>query len=130
MDEAIDGGDGHSGVVGRILAQAGPPPPGLPPRRLRTDHYPAFIRQTLASFPALTASRLYVMVGERDHRGSPDHFRHLIACIGRVRSLSMRRRGSIGEFFGHSRVGRRHLQVRTRPSHAAARRRPPTLLKD
>jgi transposase len=70
----------HYSVVGRVLAQAGLPRPGPPPRKSRIDPYLAFIRQTLESFPALTASRLYVMVRERGYRGSPDHFRHLIAC--------------------------------------------------
>jgi hypothetical protein len=40
--------------------------------------YLPFIRQTLESFPTLTASRLYVMAYQRGYRGSPDHFRHLI----------------------------------------------------
>src|SRR6516162_3989171 len=70
----------HYSVVGRVLAQAGLPRPGPPPRKSRIDPYLAFIRQTLETFPALTASRLYVMVRERGYRGSPDHFRHLIAC--------------------------------------------------
>jgi len=70
----------HYSVVGRVLAQAGLPRPGPPPRKSRIDPYLAFVRQTLETFPALTASRLYVMVRERGYRGSPDHFRHLIAC--------------------------------------------------
>ena len=53
---------------------------GPPPRQSRIDPYLPFIRQTLETFPTLTASRLYVMVRERGYRGSPDHFRHLIAC--------------------------------------------------
>ena len=71
----------HYSVVGRVLAQAGLPRPGPPPRKSRIDPYLAFIRQTLETFPALTASRLYVMVRERGYRGSPDHF----PAIGRVR---------------------------------------------
>ena len=55
----------HYSVVGRVLAQAGLPRPGPPPRRSRIDPYLAFVRQTLETFPALTASRLYVMVRER-----------------------------------------------------------------
>jgi hypothetical protein len=39
-----------------------------------------FIRQTLESFPTLTASRLDVMAYERGFRDSPAHLRHLIAC--------------------------------------------------
>jgi hypothetical protein len=38
-----------------------------------------FIRQTLERYPTLTASRLYAMVRERGYRGSPDHFRHIVA---------------------------------------------------
>jgi transposase len=70
----------HHGVVRRVLAQAGLPRVGPPPRSSKIDAYLAFIRQTLESFPTLTASRLYAMAYERGYRGSPDHFRHLIAC--------------------------------------------------
>ena len=98
----------HYSVVGRVLAQAGLPRPGPPPRKSRIDPYLAFIRQTLETFPALTASRLYVMVRERGYRGSPDHFRHLIACHRprpkaeaylRLRSLARRAgAGRLGTF--------------------------------
>jgi len=71
----------HHSVVRRVLAQAGLPRIGRPPRASAIDAYLPFIRQTLASFPTLTASRLYVMVHERGYRGSPDHFRHRIACL-------------------------------------------------
>jgi transposase len=67
-------------VVRRVLAQAGLPRVGPPPRPSQIDAYLPFIRQTLESFPTLTASRLYVMAYERGYRGGPDHFRHLIAC--------------------------------------------------
>ena len=67
-------------MVRRVLAQAGLPRVGPPPRPSKIDAYLAFIRQSLESFPTLTASRLYVMAYERGYRGSPDHFRHLIAC--------------------------------------------------
>ena len=70
----------HHSVVQRVLAQAGLPRPGPPPRPSLIDAYLPFILQTLEKFPTLTASRLYVMVRERGYRGSPDHFRHLIAC--------------------------------------------------
>ena len=64
----------------RVLAQAGLPRIGPPARPSQIDAYLPFIRQTLETFPTLTASRLYGMVRERGYRGSPDHFRHLIAC--------------------------------------------------
>ena len=70
----------HHSVVRRVLAQAGLPRIGAPPRPSPIDAYLPFIRQTLETFPTLTASRLYVMVRERGYRGRPDHFRHLIAC--------------------------------------------------
>jgi transposase len=70
----------HHSVVRRVLAQAGLPQVGPPPRPSKIDAYLPFIRQTLESFPTLTASRLYVMAYGRGYRGSPDHFRHVIAC--------------------------------------------------
>ena len=41
----------HYSVVGRVLAQAGLPRPGPPPRKSRIDPYLAFIRQTLETLP-------------------------------------------------------------------------------
>src|SRR3954453_11432716 len=70
----------HHSVVRRVLAQAGLPRGGPPSRPSTIDAYLPFIRQTLESFPTLTASRLYVMAYERGYRGSPDLFRHLISC--------------------------------------------------
>jgi len=69
----------HHSVVRRVLVQAGLPRPGPPPRPSPIDAYLPFILQTLEKFPTLTASRLFAMVHERGYRGSPDHFRHLIA---------------------------------------------------
>jgi transposase len=71
----------NRGTVRRVLAQAGLPRIGLRPRPSRIDPYLPFIHQTLEKFPKLAASRLYVMVHERGYRGSPHHFRHLIACL-------------------------------------------------
>jgi hypothetical protein len=51
---------------------------GPPPRPRRSIYLP-FIRQTLESYPTLTASRLYVMAYGRGYPGNPDHLRHLIA---------------------------------------------------
>jgi transposase len=70
----------HHNVVRRVLARAGLPRIGSPPRRSKIDAYLPFVLQTLETFPTLTASRLYGMVCERGYRGGPDHFRHLIAC--------------------------------------------------
>ena len=75
----------HHGVVQRVLAQAGLPRIGPPPRPSKIDAYLPFITQTLAACPRLTASRLYAMVRERGYPGrrpceGRGHFRHLIAC--------------------------------------------------
>ena len=69
----------HRDTVRRVLAQAGQPAPPSPLRPSRVDPYRTFILQTLAKFPTLTAARLFVMVHERGYRGSPEHFRHVIA---------------------------------------------------
>ena len=68
----------HHGSVERVLRQAGLPRIS-PARPSCIDQYLPFIRQTLTTFPALTASRLYDMVKERGYVGGPDHFRHLIS---------------------------------------------------
>jgi hypothetical protein len=62
----------HHSVVRRVLAQAGLPRVGPPPRPSKVDVYLPFIRQTLERFPTLTASRLYVMACQRGYRGSAD----------------------------------------------------------
>ena len=105
----------HHGVVKRVLAQAGLPRVGPPPRRSKIDAYLPFISQTLETFPKLTASRLYAMVRERGYSGRPDHFRHLIACHRPRRKAEayLRLRTLPGEqgqvdwgHFGHLRIGR------------------------
>jgi transposase len=105
----------HHSVVRRVLAQAGLPRVGRPPRPSQIDAYLPFIRQTLETFPTLTASRLYAMARERGYRGSPDHFRHLIACHRprptaeaylRLRSLPGEQAQVDWAHFGHLQIGR------------------------
>jgi transposase len=105
----------HHSVVRRVLAQAGLPRIGPPPRPSQIDAYLPFIRQTLETFPTLTASRLYAMARERGYRGSPDHFRHLIACHRprpkaeaylRLRSLPGEQAQVDWARFGHLQIGR------------------------
>ncbi len=69
----------HHSVVRRVLAQAGLPRIGATKRPSPIDVYLPLIHETLAKFPTLTASRLFTMARERGYRGSPDHFRHLVA---------------------------------------------------
>jgi transposase len=105
----------HHGVVQRVLAQAGLPRIGPPPRPSKIDAYLPFITQTLAAFPRLTASRLYAMVRERGYSGRPDHFRHLIACHRprpkaeaylRLRTLPGEQGQVDWGHFGHLEIGR------------------------
>ena len=105
----------HYSVVSRVLAQAGLPLIGPPPRRSLIDAYLPFTRQTLETFPTLTASRLYGMVRERGYSGRPDHFRHLIACHRprpkaeaylRLRTLPGEQAQVDWGHFGHLEIGR------------------------
>lgn len=105
----------HHSVVRRVLAQAGLPRLGPPSRPSQIDAYLPFILQTLEKFPTLTASRLHAMVRERGYRGSPDHFRHLIACHRprrkaeaylRLRSLPGEQAQVDWAHFGHLEIGR------------------------
>lgn len=105
----------HHSVVHRVLAQAGLPRIGRAPRPSLVDPYLPLIRQTLATFPTLTASRLFAMVHERGYRGSPSHFRHLIALHRprRPAEAYLRLRRLAGEeaqvdwgHFGHLLIGR------------------------
>ena len=74
----------HRDTVRRVLAQAGLTAPVLALRPSRIDAYRPFLLETLAKFPTLTAARLFGMVHERGYRGSPEHFRHVIAGIRRA----------------------------------------------
>ena len=105
----------HYSTVARVLSQAGLPRIGHPPRPSQLDPYLPFIRQTLEAFPSLTASRLYAMVRERGYRGSPSHFRHLIACNRprpkaeaylRLRTLPGEQAQVDWGHFGHLTIGR------------------------
>lgn len=69
----------HYDTVSRVLAQAGLPKLGAARRASVIDPYLPFIRDTLETFPRLTASRLYGMVKECGYPGRPSHFRHLIS---------------------------------------------------
>ena len=105
----------NRGTVKRVLARAGLPSISLRPRPSRIDPYLPFIHQTLEKFPMLAASRLYAMVHERGYRGSPDHFRHLIACLRprpkaeaflRLRTLPGEQAQVDWAHFGHLVIGR------------------------
>ena len=105
----------HHSVVQRVLAQAGLPGISASPRPSQIDAYLPLIRETLAKFPTLTASRLFAMVRERGYPGRPDHFRHLIAqhrprrpaeAYLRLRSLPGEQAQVDWGHFGHLQIGR------------------------
>jgi transposase len=68
----------HHSVVERVLAQDGGPPPERS-RPARLDPYLPLILATWKQYPKLPATRLYEMCRQRGYRGSPDHFRHMVA---------------------------------------------------
>ena len=70
----------HRDTVQRVLSAACVMRPDATLRPSQIDAYLPFIRDTLAKFPTLAASRLHAMVRERGYTGGPDHFRHLVAC--------------------------------------------------
>jgi len=70
----------HPETVARVLAQAGLPRIGAPQFPSKIDPYLPFIREVLAKFPTLTASRLHAMASERGYRGSQSRFRAVVAC--------------------------------------------------
>ena len=69
----------HHNTVDRVLTDAGEPRQYRRRRRSKVDPFLPFIRQTLAVYPKLTASRLYEMVRERGYQGSQSHFRGIVA---------------------------------------------------
>ena len=69
----------HRGTVQRVLAASCVMRTEQTSRPSRADAYLPFILETLAKFPALTASRLHAMVCERGYVGGSDHFRHIVA---------------------------------------------------
>lgn len=70
----------HHATVHRVLAQAGQEPL-LTLRPTMADPYMPFIRETLAKYPKLHASRLFQMVKERGYPGKESQFRAIIARV-------------------------------------------------
>ena len=71
----------HHSTVRRVLAQAGVPEAQKTTRPSIADPYIPFMLETLAAYPKLCASRLYIMVRDRGYRGAPDHFRAVVARL-------------------------------------------------
>lgn len=68
----------HHGVVRRVLARKGTVLAPPVPRPSHVDPYEPFIRETLAKYPRLRATRLYEMVRERGYQGAAGHFSDLV----------------------------------------------------
>jgi transposase len=105
----------HSDTVARVLCQAGLPRIGPPQRPSKIDPYLPFIREMLAKFPTLTASRLHAMAWERGYRGRQSRFRAVIACHRprpkaeaylRLRTLPGEEAQCDWGHFGHVTIGR------------------------
>jgi len=105
----------HHETIARVLAQAGLPRIATPQRPSKIDPYLPFIRETLAKFPTLTATRLHGMVRERGYRGGPSHFRAIIArhrprppaeAYLRLRTLPGEQAQVDWGHFGHLDIGR------------------------
>jgi transposase len=105
----------HHSTVRRVLARAELGEPVRVHRPTMLDPFLAFVRDTLARFPRLRASRLYEMVRERGYPGRPDHFRHLIARIRpktpaeaylKLRTLPGEQAQVDWAHFGSARIGR------------------------
>lgn len=105
----------HRDTVWRVLAISSVlrTPACEPPRLI--DLYLPFIKETLAKYPTLAASRLYIMVQERGYGGGSSHFRHLVAPLRprrvaeaylRLRTLPAEQAQVDWAHMGHVMVGR------------------------
>ena len=71
----------HHGAVRRVLKDA-EEPRQQKRRRSKLDPFIPFVKQTLADYPTLPASRLYEMARERGYQGkSESHFREMITPL-------------------------------------------------
>jgi len=69
----------HHDTVRRVLAQSAVAAGAMASRPSIVDPFVPLIRDTLAKYLRLRASRLYEMVKQRGYGGGPDHFRHVVA---------------------------------------------------
>lgn len=105
----------HHSTVRRVLVQAGFGQPVRLKRPSIIEPFQAFVREMLARYPRLRASRLYEMVRERGYPGRPDHFRHVVALIRprppaeaylKLRTLPGEQAQVDWAHFGTARIGR------------------------
>ena len=105
--------DVHHSTVRRVLNKAGVLASAK--RVSRLDPFMPLIREVLAAYPNLRASRIYTMLQERGYHGGEDHVRHVIATMRprRPAEAYLRLRTLPGEqaqvdwgHFGHVTVGK------------------------
>ncbi len=105
----------HRDVVRRVLTSHNAPGFQAPLRPSQIDPYRAFIVQTLATYPSLTAARLHGMAAERGYGGGASHFRALIAQMRprpaaeaylRLRTLAGQEMQVDWAHMGHLQIGR------------------------
>jgi len=105
----------HRDTVLRVLTQNGVTHTPTSIRPSGIDLYLPFMRETLAKFPTLTATRLHAMVRERGFTGGGDYFRHIVArhrprphaeAYLRLRTLPGEQMQCDWAHFGHIEIGR------------------------
>ena len=105
----------HHTTVRRVLAQAGQVAGLSSARPSIADAFVPLIRETLAKYPRLRASRLYVMARARGYGGGPDHFRHVVSLYRpaplaeaylRLRTLPGEQAQVDWGYFGKQQIGR------------------------
>jgi len=105
----------HHSVVDRVLAQAGLPKVERTLRSSIIDPYLPFIHETLATYPTLTAARLYDMAKARGYPGAPSFFRQRISqmrprkqpeAYQRLKTLSGEQAQVDWGSFGHVTIGK------------------------
>mgnify|MGYP001576877389 FL=1 len=105
----------HHTTARRVLAQAGQVEGLSSGRPSIADPFVPLIREYLAKYPSLRASRLYAMARARGYSGGPDHFRHVVSLHrpAPVAEAYLRLRTLPGEqaqvdwgHFGKLRIGR------------------------
>jgi transposase len=70
----------HHSVIRRVLGK-GEKDRGKTPRKRKIDDYLPLIQQTLAEYPTLSATRLFMMVKGRGYAGQISYFRDVINTI-------------------------------------------------
>ena len=105
----------HHSAVSRVLTKTGLPPMGAVRCASVIDPYLPFIRETLKKFSTLNASRLYVMITERDNPDRPSQSRHMVSlhrskqkaeAYLRLRTLPSEQGQVDWAHFGHIEIGR------------------------